>query len=608
MTSPSGTSINGHKLEPIKPQADVDPKLDYEFGVENVLPFSAWLDYTIRDNKGKRTISNGAEAVPIEQLVEMRRKDGQARALMRLITLPIRAALKDSEWVAPKEIPSKNKSGSDDDGPKPYDDVKLAGFPPSPAGPPGAAPAGGPPAGAPVPAPSPTPVVKPKPDKPSPGEKEVEFANLMFTLPPQGGGMTVSCSKFLRQTLLALTDGFSCFEEVRHVPESGPLKGKITIRKMAHRDARTINFNVDETGGFDGVRQRAVMNDQRVDVHIPKDKTWYYAANEEENPFYGVSYFEAAYRHYDFKRKLYYVSHVAAQFAAVPGRIGITPPSPDSRMLASFKTALANFAFNTALTVPEGYDVKEFKGSSQFDFLKLIDHHNMMMAASVLAKFLQQEDRQVLIDNGKADATADMFVLMVESIMNEIAESWSHHLMPKYIDWNFPDANKVYPVFRFGQLADPARDAIKEIFTQVVIAGALNCTPEFVRELEKKLAARLALDIDYDEIEQYEKDAAEAQQQAEQQAADQQQQLMDQASALGIPPGGPGTPGGPQSPPPGLGGGGGGGQPAFTKPAPRQGPGPAAMSATSGYVDVDDLVAAAARLLTHEEYLGPELD
>ena len=583
MTSPNGTSASAHKLEPIKPQAEIDPQLDYEFGVEQVLPFSAWLDYAIRDNKGKRTIANSAESVPVENLVEMRRKDGQARALMRLLTLPIRAALKDSEWIAP-ELPSEDK-----------EDSKPAPTPPPK------------PPQAPVPGGSPDPAVPPKPPapkvqeekKPQPGEKEVEFANLLWTLPPQAGGMTVSRSKFLRQTLLALTDGFAVFEEDRHVPEEGPLKGKITIRKMAYRDSRTINFNVDERGGFDGVRQRAYINDQRVDVHIPKDKVWYYAANEEENPFYGVSYFEAAYRHYDFKRKLYYVSHVAAQFAAVPGRIGITPPSPDSRMLASFKTALANFAFNTALTVPEGYDVKEFKGSSQFDFLKLIDHHNMMMAASVLAKFLQQEDRQVLIDNGKADATADMFVLMVESIMNEIAESWSHYLMPKYINWNF-DA-PVYPVFRFGQLADPARDAIKEIFSAVVVAGALNCTPEFVRELEKKLATRLALDIDYDEIEQYEVEAAEAQQEAEAQAAEQQQMLLDQSAAMGMPPGGPGTPGGPSGPgaggPPGLG------------PSPRQGPGagPAALSATGTYADIDDLVAAAARLLEHREDLGPEL-
>ena len=516
------------KLEPIKPQNEIDPQLNYEFGVTQVLPFSSWIDYTTRDNKGKRTVTNSPDSISVDKLVEMRRHDGQARALMRLITLPIRSALKEAEWVAPEE---------------------------------------------------------------GDAESEVEFANQMFNLPEQGGGMTVSLSKFLRQTLLALTDGFAVFEEVRQVPAEGPLKGKITIRKMAYRDARTIHFNVDDTGGFDGVRQIAQVAEKRVDVHIEKEKIWYYAANEEENPFYGVSYFEAAYRHYEFKRKLYYVAHVAAQFAAVPGRIGITPPSPDSRMLNSFKTALQNFAFNTALTIPEGYEVKPFNGNTQFDFMKLIDHHNLMMAASVLAKFLQQEDRQVLIDNGKADATADMFVLMIESIMTEIADSWSTHLMPKYIDWNF--GSKKYPVFRFGQLADAAKDAIKEIFEAVVIAGALNCTPEFVRELEKKLAARLGLDVDYDQIAKYEEEAAKAQQQAEQDAANQQQQILDMHQAAGLP---PGTAGGP------------GGAPGAAPRAPGQPSGGiSALSATGTYSDIDDLVAAAARLLEEPEYLGPEL-
>lgn len=521
MTSP-------RKLEPIQPQKDIDPEVDYEFGVTQVLPFAAWTDFTGRSSDGKRTISNSPDAISLEKLVEMRRKDGQARALMRLITLPIRSALKEAEWVASED---------------------------------------------------------------GEAEQEVEFANQMFTLPSYGGGMEVSLSKFLRQTLLALTDGFAAFEEVRRVPDDGPLKGKIVIRKMAYRDPRTIQFNVDENGEFDGIHQIAQVGEKHIDVSIAKEKVWYYAANEEENPFYGVSYFEPAYRHYDFKRKLYYVSHVAAQFAAVPGRIGITPPSPDTRMLANFKTALANFAFNTAISIPEGYEVKAFNGNTQFDFMKLIDHHNMMMAASVLAKFLQQEDRQVLIDNGKADATADMFVFMIESIMTEIAESWTCHLMPKYIDWNF--GSKKYPIFRFGQLADAAKDAIKEIFENVVIAGALNCTPEFVRELEKKLSARLGLDIDYSQIEQYEQEAAQAQQEIEAQAAQQQQQMLDMQQAAGLPPSGvPGAPkpqGGPPKPQGGISGPSG------------------AVAATSTFVDVDDLVAAAASLLNYED-LGPELD
>lgn len=427
-----------------------DPLVGTEYGITSPLPgggYDAYLGTTTGEIPRTGLVS-------IENLVEMRRKDGQARALFRLLTLPIRAALQTAEWVEP--------DGGD-------------------------------------------------------AEQETEFANLMFNTPPQSGGMTTPVTKILRNTLLALGDGYSVFEEVRHVPDTGPLKGKITLRKLAYRDSRTVRFRVDKRGGFDGVRQVTSIGGEAIDVIIPPDKVWYYAANEEENPYYGVSVFESAWQHYDIKRKLYYIAHLAAQFAAIPGRTGMVPKSFDAKELAQFKKGLADFAFNTAMTHPEGYEVKFHNNTAAFDFLKLIDHHNHMMSRSVLGGFIDSEDRPALVDISKADPQADMFVLSIEAIMHEIAESWTYHLMPKYIDWNF--GTQKYPIFKFGKMADSAKQAIKEVFTTVVNSSILNCTPEFVREMEMRLAEEFNLDIDYAEIEKREAEAAvQAQEQAKAEA------------------------------------------------------------------------------------------
>src|SRR5690349_1715559 len=48
--------------------------------------------------------------VTIDQLVKMRQTDGQARALYRLITLPIRAALQTATFV-----PAENQEGGEDE-------------------------------------------------------------------------------------------------------------------------------------------------------------------------------------------------------------------------------------------------------------------------------------------------------------------------------------------------------------------------------------------------------------------------------------------------------------------------------------------------------------
>lgn len=503
---------DGGSVVPIKKasspkQPRVDPLLNSEMGIERVLPFTYW------STEGEIARE---ERIAIDDLVEMRRRDGQARALIRLFMLPLLSAFADGEWIAP--------------------------------------------------------------DGDEESETEVDFANQMWNLPPSSGGMSTSKMVMLKKTLQALTDGFSVFEEVRQIPDDGPLKGKITLRKLAYRDPRTIRFRVDEKGGFNGVRQIASVNGRTVDVKIPKEKVFFWTCNAEENPFYGVSMFEAAYEHYTIKRKLYYIAHLAAQFAAVPGRIGTVPKGADPRQIQAFKQSLANFAFNTAMIAPEGYVVTPFNGNSAFDFLKLIDHHNHMMSKSVLSAFVDSEQRATLIEVGRVDPNTDFFVMALESIMDDLAEQWSTYLMPKYIDWNF--GTKKYPVFKFGQLSDAAKDTVKEIFTAVVTSSVLNSTPEFVRELEKKLSTSLDLEIDYEEIEKQEKEAAEQEVAA----------AEEEAAAMLNPDGTPVEPGAEGEQPPPEGGG---------PPAPPGAPKPLVPPPVTplSQPTIDDLVEMAQTLL-----------
>src|SRR5947207_454574 len=129
MTSPVNTTKAapkaGNKVNGVLPK----PTPDVEVGVSAYLPFvvpyqNAW--------EALRT-----DEVTVKQLQAMRRTDGQARALYRLITLPIRSALKTATFV-----PEDNVEG---------------------------------------------------------GEDEATFIQQMFTLPASGGGMTVPFNKVIAQ-------------------------------------------------------------------------------------------------------------------------------------------------------------------------------------------------------------------------------------------------------------------------------------------------------------------------------------------------------------------------------------------------------------------------
>lgn len=389
----------------------------------------------------------GEEAGPtIPQLVAMRRMDGQARALYRLLTRPILSAVEGCTFE----------------------------------------PAEG-------------------------GEKEAEFITQALTLPATNGGMTVSLSRFMAQLLQALFDGFAPFEKVYHRPTKGPLKGKTTLKKLLYLPVETVTFITDDRGGFRGLRQRARFGQKNVDEYIKPQYAFYYAAQEEEKAFYGVSYFQSAFYHYDKKMKSYFLAHLASQRAAVGTRVGTVPENATDKAKKEFYEALANLAFAQFMAFPEGFKVEILREGSPFDFLNYINHHNSQMSKSILAAFFDESQGSGSNDNamiGGAGPGDDWFMLQIKAIQNEIAEAINNHIIPDLVDQNFKGGK--YPKFKWGTLTDEQRGVVTKTFERLSAAGqSTNVTPEFMRELEKNQSKVMGLNIDYGEIEKREQEDAE---------------------------------------------------------------------------------------------------
>ncbi len=471
MTSPAKNAPADRRANGVLPK----PAPDVEVGVSSYLPFvvpyqNAWE--ALRDDE-----------ITVKQLQAMRRTDGQARALYRLITLPIRAALKTATF-----IPEDNVEG---------------------------------------------------------GEDEAKFISQMFTLPASGGGMTVPFNKVIAQMLLAVFDGFSAFEMVYHVPETGPLKGKWTLKKLAQRPSETLTFLLDERSEFAGLRQQTMYQSRHVDVRIPAEHAVYYAANEEEKPFYGQSYFQSAFAHWDKKFRLYVIAHLAAQRAAVGTRVGKLPKNPNREEKAAFQKGLANLGAFQWMTVPEDYEVESLRESTGFDFLALVNHHNSQMSKSVLAAFFDKEqgggDAGKLVDFGQqSDA---LFLLMLATIMGEIEDVINQKIIPRFIDWNFESGR--YPKFQFGSLSQAQKQAMLDLFKNLATGGqSLTVRPELVHEMEKQVAEEFGLEIDWESVE--------AEMAAEKEAMAMAEELAAQEQAGTLPGAGPGAPAAPPEVDPGL--------------------------------------------------------
>ena len=432
-----GFGQEGYVLEDVQALPQPPPEADnFSVGVPYYLPFAtpyrdSWEVF--RD-----------DPVTVRQLITMRRRAGQARALYRLLSKPILASLKHSDV-----IPRDGEVG---------------------------------------------------------GTEEAQFCKDLLFLPPSAGGMEYSFTRFVKQMLLALFAGFSAWEMVYWVPKTGPNKGKNTLRCLDWRPSETLTFLLDGQGRWNGFRQRTFFQGRTIDVKIPKDTALYYAHDEAERPFYGVSMFESAFYHYDKKEKLYYIAHLAAQRAAVGLRVGTMVPNPSPNDKANFTRALSQLGLAQYMVVPSAdWTVQSInETSSNFDFLGLINHHNSQMSKSILAQWFDSESGagggqgdSTLVDFGKQNDTT--FMMMLEGILEEMAEVINNQIFPRFIDWNFGSGK--YPQFKWGALTAEQKAAIQDTFDKLAVAGqTANVTPEFMLELEQRMSEELAFDIDYDKI------------------------------------------------------------------------------------------------------------
>ncbi len=268
-----------------------------------------------------------------------------------------------------------------------------------------------------------------------------------------------------------------------------------------------------------------------IDVKIPKETSLYYAHEEAERPFYGVSMFESAFYHYDKKEKLYYIAHLAAQRAAVGLRVGTMVPNAPATDKENFIKALAQLGLAQYIALPTAdWTVQTLnEAAARFDFLGLINHHNSQMSKSVLAQWFDNEQGggqgdSTLVDFGKQDDVT--YFLMLEGILEEMAAIINDHIFPRFVDWNF--GSEKYPQFKWGPLTEEAKSAIQDTFDKLATAGQqANVTPEFMLELEQRLATDFGFDIDYDTIkadrEKQQKQMAAQQKKMAAQAQEQQQ-------------------------------------------------------------------------------------
>lgn len=326
---------------------------------------------------------------------------------------------------------------------------------------------------------------------PAKGDKgERDFIETVFLTPPYLGGMTTPLPLIIADMTRAIFEGFRLYEKVARIIEDGKYKGKVGWRKLAPRDAQTIELKADKYGGFNGARQEATLGNEMIEVDIPPEKCMLFTFQKEKHWLYGESILKTAYYHYDKKHKLYYISHKKAEIDTTGLKILKINQTTTSAERESAEEVVDTLGVNTRVTLPPGIELEiQRGGESGFNVLPLIEHHNNQMSKSALVQVLDQV--KYAYPYGKGTPASQYVDLAIQSIMKEMEATLNVYAIAPLIDWNF--GTQAYPEIKFEKLADSSQAFLREVFTQIIKKG--DTLPDgFIEEVVSETAKALRLE------------------------------------------------------------------------------------------------------------------
>lgn len=319
--------------------------------------------------------------------------------------------------------------------------------------------------------------------------KQSEWVEDALRKPPHKGGMSTPFDLVIAQALRAVVEGYAGFEKVYTISD----EGKIVFKKIAWRDPTTVTMRTDDRGGFNGLRQRAFIGNEYVDVKIPLERCWLYTFGKEWHNVKGRSMFTPAYAAYDKKRRLQYLAEQQAQSDALKLKIVKGKEGANQIELNETRDVVDEVGFKATVVLPFGYDVDTLNNGDGMDLLPLIEFQNAEMARSVLAMF-------ILLGTGQSSSgswalstdQSDFFIQALMAIRKSLENHVTSYLIPDLYNFNF--ATPEYGTFKFEDITDSTMELLRQSFIKIVEKDHL---PDSVIEgIVQKIADKLEIDVD----------------------------------------------------------------------------------------------------------------
>lgn len=305
------------------------------------------------------------------------------------------------------------------------------------------------------------------------------------------------------------------FFEKRYIVDD---QGIVRLTDLAWRPPATCEVKRDEhTAKFDGFRQRAwwFFSDPSIAkkrfakewgknftgyLDIPKQRAFVYIHGQHRNPLIGTSDMDVAYWVYKQKLKLMFLWWQFLENQSLPKIAAYGADQDQADDNADAIASMRSSAVGGFLRPPSGqklFDIIEASGQGAAQFRDALNFLDNFQTLSILAGFLNLPSAAMLGRGSYAlsESQTDFFNKSRQGVIYEMQEAFTRDVIAPIIILNRgPDA--AIPRLTSSALSSVDTAQILSVFSQLAVAPALRIPDQFADMLAEKVASIFDLPLD----------------------------------------------------------------------------------------------------------------
>lgn len=305
------------------------------------------------------------------------------------------------------------------------------------------------------------------------------------------------------------------FFEKRYIVDD---QGIVRLTDLAWRPPATCEVKRDEhTAKFDGFRQRAwwFFSDPSIAkkrfakewgknftgyLDIPKQRAFVYIHGQHRNPLIGTSDMDVAYWVYKQKLKLMFLWWQFLENQSLPKIAAYGADQDQADDNADAIASMRSSAVGGFLRPPAGqklFDIIEASGQGAAQFRDALNFLDNFQTLSILAGFLNLPSAAMLGRGSYAlsESQTDFFNKSRQGVIYEMQEAFTRDVIAPIIILNRgPDA--AIPRLTSSALSSVDTAQILSVFSQLAVAPALRIPDQFADMLAEKVASIFDLPLD----------------------------------------------------------------------------------------------------------------